>query len=665
MNPSHYWIPRIFSLCALLIGTSTPIASADPQDDSARLAQRTDFLAAEAALNNDRRWSYQALKKSLGDYPLLPYLEYEELRGRLSETNDGEVEEFLTRYPDSPLADKLRSAWLDQLATRQRWSDYLHFYQPTKADADRCLHLHALIETGRRQEAFAEVPDLWLYGKSRPKECDPVFTAWTDAGKLTPALVWERVSLAMRSREVRLAGYLKRFLPSSEQAWLDLWLELDRNPAMALRDRRLEQDPPRRNEMLLHAVRREASADPQAAVRLWQQLDTRYRFSPEQTLSANRTLALGMLRRDQPDALKWLDAANPGDQDLDLHETRILAALAAGDWGRVSRWIDALPEQERKSPRWSYWRSRALEQLGRDEQAAKLLQEVAQDRGYYGFLAADRIGTPYNLQHVSLPVGAQEKEELKRVPGFQRAYELYRLGRYPQARLEWHYATRPLSQRRLQVAAKLAEGWGWHDRAIFTLARTGYWDDLELRFPLEHRKPIEDRARAEQLDSAWVFAIVRQESAFMQDARSRAGALGLMQLMPATAKEQIRRMQPGTRFDTQLLLEPEANIRIGAAYLGRVYEQLYQHPVLATAAYNAGPYRVRQWLPDDELPADLWIETIPFSETRTYVRRVMAYTVIYQQRLKGEVDRISNRLRPIGTEASLAAQTGAGATSRG
>jgi soluble lytic murein transglycosylase len=575
------------------------------------------------------------------------------------------VEGFLTRYPDSPLADKLRNAWLDQLATRQLWEDYLRFYRPAKADTDRCLHLHALIETGRRQEAFDEVPALWLYGKSRPKECDAVFAAWTDAGKLTPELVWQRISLAMQSRETQLAGYLKRFLPGSEQGWVDLWLELDRNPSLALHEPRLDKDQPRRSEMLLHALKREAAADPQAAVSLWKRLNERYRFTPAETESATRALALAMVRRDQPDALRWLEAINPGAQDLSLHETRILAALSAGDWHRVSRWIDALPEKERKSPRWSYWRSRAMGELGRGEQAAEILRQVAQDRSYYGFLAADRIGAPYNLQHVSLPVGAQEKEQLIRLPGLQRAYELYRLGRYPQARLEWNYATRPLSQRQLQVAAKLAEGWGWHDRAIFTLARTGYWDDLELRFPLEHRKPIEDRARVEQLDSAWVFAIVRQESAFMQDARSQAGALGLMQLMPATAKEQSRRMQPGTRFETNLLLDPEANIRIGAAYLGRVYQQLYQHPVLATAAYNAGPNRVRQWLPDDELPADVWIETIPFSETRTYVRRVMAYTVIYQQRLDGQVDRIRELLRPIGTEASLAAQTGAGATSRG
>jgi soluble lytic murein transglycosylase len=666
MNPSYCLrIAFVVSLTTLLSVPAAATASVEQRDSVARLGQRAQFLAAEAALKGGQLSTFREIKQSLEGYPLLPYLEYEELRSRLPRTSNAQIEAFLTRYPASPLAHRLRNRWLDRLAEAKRWQDYLDFYQPTQDTPRQCLHLYALIETGRPQEAFAEVPELWLYGKSRPKECDPVFAAWRDAGKLTPGLVWQRIALAMQARETRLARYLERFLPGSERPWVSLWLDLDRDPSLALRDQRLAEAQPRRNEMLLHAVKRQAATDPQAAEHLWRQLDRRYRFNAEETALANRVLALAMVRRDQPDALKWLDAANPGEQDLGLHETRILAALRASDWKRVLRWIDALPQQEGKSERWSYWRSRALGELGRPDEAHTILQEVAKERSYYGFLAADRVGAHYNLQHVSLPVGAQEKDQINSMPGFQRAYELYRLGRYPQARVEWNYATRPLDQRQLQVAAKLAEGWGWHDRAIFTLARTGYWDDLELRFPLEHRAPIERQARAEQLDSAWVFAIVRQESAFMPDARSRAGALGLMQLMPATAKEQVRRTQPGTGFKTNLLLDPEANIRIGAGYLGRVYQQLYQHPVLATAAYNAGPHRVRQWLPDDELPADLWIETIPFSETRTYVRRVLAYTVIYQQRLNGEVDRISERLRPIGTEASLAAQTGAGRTSQG
>jgi soluble lytic murein transglycosylase len=660
--------PR-FPLIPFLLGLAVTLGSpalATQTVEPARSDQRAAFLAAEIALNRGNVRELETLKASLAGYPLLPYLEYAELRKGLARNSSGEIERFLKRYPVSPLADRLRKAWLDHLAKGHRWREYLHFYEPASGVARRCLYLRALLEAGRRQEAFAQVPDVWLHGKSRPKECDPVLDSWREAGKLTPKLVWQRIALAMEARQTRLAGYLERFVPARERAWSALWLELDRNPSLALRDTRLSEDHPWRTRMLLHAVKRQAAGDPRRAVQMWEQLDRRYDFSAEQTAEANRTLALALLRHDDPDSLERLDGIDPGDDDLRLHEARILAALSATDWDRVLRWIEALPQKQLESVRWRYWRSRALEALGRSEEAQRAFREVARDRSYYGFLAADRTGSSYNLQHIALPVGPQEKEQLERIPGFQRAHELYRLGRYPDARLEWHYATRPLSQRQLQVAAKLAEAWGWHDRAIFTLARTGYWDDLELRFPLEHRDPIEERARAERLDSAWVFAILRQESAFMEDARSPAGALGLMQLMPATAKEQSRIMGPGRRFRTRHLLDAEANIRLGAGYLGRVYQQLYQHPVLATAAYNAGPYRVRKWLPEEEVPADLWIETIPFSETRTYVRRVLAYTVIYQQRLTGETERISARLlRPIGTEASLAAQTAGGSRSQG
>ena len=303
--------------------------------------------------------------------------------------------------------------------------------------------------------------------------------------------------------------------------------------------------------------------------------------------------------------------------------------------------------------------------MGRQPEAEALYSALAEERSYYGFLAADRIGVPYNLYHAEVPASAAELSEMRHRPGIQRAHELYRLGRMTDARREWRFVTRTLDRRGLQVAAKLADRWDWHDRAIFTLAKTEYWDDLSLRFPLTHRSQIETQARDAELDSAWVFAVVRQESAFMPDARSHAGALGLMQLMPATAKDQARRMQPRPSWQRRHLLEPDNNIRLGAAYLSRVYQDLYRHPVLATAAYNAGPGRVKRWLPDSDLPADLWIEMIPFSETRTYVRRVMTYTVIYEHRLQNEPTRISERLRPIGTPANLAASEAAAKGSQG
>jgi soluble lytic murein transglycosylase len=199
----------------------------------------------------------------------------------------------------------------------------------------------------------------------------------------------------------------------------------------------------------------------------------------------------------------------------------------------------------------------------------------------------------------------------------------------------------------LQAAAKLAERYGWHDRAIFTLARTGYWDDLELRFPLEHAALVKHNAELQGIDIAWVFAVMRQESAFMSNARSHAGAMGLMQLMPSTARQVAKNVLKTPPPRRQDLFEPDTNIALGSAYLKQMKGRLGDSAVLATAAYNAGPHRVTRWLPEETLPADIWIELVPFKETRGYLKRVLAYTVIYEKRMGRQPKRLEQRLHPV------------------
>ena len=294
-----------------------------------------------------------------------------------------------------------------------------------------------------------------------------------------------------------------------------------------------------------------------------------------------------------------------------------------------------------------YWLARALEGTGEPKAAKAVYEQVAKDRSYYGFLAADRIGVDYHLTHTETPVSQPQIEQIAALDGLARVDELSALKRHIDARREWRYATRDMSPAQLKAAAKLAEQRGWHDRAIFALARTGYWDDLELRFPLEHAELVEQNARRQGIDDAWVFAVMRQESAFMNDARSHAGAMGLMQLMPATARNVARkvlRQAPPRRHE---LLEPDTNIALGSAYLRQVKSKLGGSMVLATAAYNAGPQRVTGWLPEKTLPADIWIELVPFAETRGYLRRVLAYIVIYEKRMGKDPTRLAERLHPV------------------
>ena len=270
-----------------------------------------------------------------------------------------------------------------------------------------------------------------------------------------------------------------------------------------------------------------------------------------------------------------------------------------------------------------------------------------ENRGYYSFLAADRAGYRYQFAHVPLRYRPAELADIEQHPAILRARELYAIKRLADARREWNYAIERLDTPNLLRAAKLADEWGWHDRAITTLARARYWDDLELRFPLAHQQEVVREAQRQRINPAWAFAIIRQESAFTPDARSNAGALGLMQLLPRTARSMARSMRL-RRPRYRDLLDSETNIRLGIRYLRQVQDRYDGHPVLATAAYNAGARNVRRWLPEaGNVAADVWIETVPFSETRDYLKRVLTYTVIYEQRLGKDPVPLLQRMRPV------------------
>ena len=295
----------------------------------------------------------------------------------------------------------------------------------------------------------------------------------------------------------------------------------------------------------------------------------------------------------------------------------------------AEKWISALPRELADSERWRYWRARALEGSGDQEKAQAILEELAGERSYYGFLAADRTGRPYHLLHQPLEVSLYRVGHLSIKPGVRRARELFLLNRFLDARREWRMATADLDNQDLQAAAKIAQSWDWYDQAIFTLARTGYWDDLELRFPIEHDQYVDRAVDKRQLDKSWIFAVVRQESAFASDARSSAGALGLMQLMPGTAKSVARRLKlptPGKRK----LLRPSINIELGTAYLRQVLDRLDDNAVL---------------------------ETIPFSETRRYTQLVLSYSVIYDERLGREPRRLENSMPPVQPLETVATRT--------
>ncbi|MCU7906585.1 MAG: transglycosylase SLT domain-containing protein [Candidatus Thiodiazotropha sp. (ex Epidulcina cf. delphinae)] len=607
-------------------------ASGDSHDDRRLQIQRQRFLAAETALDANDMTAYLQLREALQDYPLLPYLDYRETLATLEQQSLQSMSNRLMRLEGTPLKRNLRRHWLALMAKEELWHTYLKFSREGGGIEQRCNRLHAMIAIGEEEAAFKSVKPIWLSGRSRPRACDPVFNAWIAAGRLDEQLVWQRIDLAMSKGRTRLARYLKRHLSQRERSVVELWLELYRHPEKV--GTLLAKSHPMRDEMAVQAIRSLAWRDLETAFTAWEQFHHLAIFSDRQQLRAGRALAGRLARQPNKRLSQRLAHLLPDHLRLDtrLSERQLQAALRESDWQWVLQTVETLPSEERQQEQWRYWRSRALIQLGRTIEGEEILQPLSQERSYYGFLAAQRLGDHPKLSHVSLRTDQGVLEKLAKLPGLLRARELHILDRPLPARREWNLALKSMGEDELRAAARLAQQWNWPSQGILTLTRLRQWNDLELRFPLAHREAITGQARDLGIDSAWIYAILRQESAFMSDAKSYAGARGLMQLMPKTAKQLAKELKQ-TPLKPEDLFQPEVNIKLGSGYLNKIYRQLQENPVLATAAYNAGPGRVKSWLPEQPLASDVWIETVPFRETREYLKRVLAYTVIYSYRL--------------------------------
>ncbi|WJW75366.1 transglycosylase SLT domain-containing protein [Thiohalobacter sp. IOR34] len=617
--------------------------------DDPLTAQRERFRQAYAALERGQEARARRLARGLEDYPLYPYLEERRLRRQGSGASDAEIRTFLDRWPDGPLAERLRRSWLKRLARQKAWPRFLAFYREPQSAELQCYRLQALLA---RQPPDADwlqhARRQWLVGRSQPDSCDPVFKVLLASPAMSSELIWQRIELAIDNGKLSLARWLGGKLSAADRRWVERWRAAHRRPARTLRDPALAKDNPLVRKILVHALQRLARSDPPSARAHWQRLRQRHAFSPAQRAAVQRSIALHAAYRYLPEARAWLDSIPAEARDRRSREWRARTALQAADWPDLLAAILAMPEEERNATEWRWWRAVALENSGRADQARSLFATLAGERHYYGFLAADRLQQDYRLGHRAISADRAALDALLAIhPGLLRAGELYRLEMRLAARREWRHASAALTPRQLELAAALAHRWGWHDQAIATAARSRHRDDLELRFPLVYTAQVEQTARRFKLDPAWIFGVMRQESAFKADARSPAGALGLMQLMPATGRHTARLLRL-PRPTTATLLQAGANIRLGSGYLKRVLERFAGNEVLATAAYNAGPLRVQRWLPKtDGMPAARWVDTLPYRETRGYVRGVLAFTTVYDLRLDGGARPLSSRMPEI------------------
>jgi soluble lytic murein transglycosylase len=607
----------------------------------------------------------ETLSEGLEDYLLYPHLQYESLRRRLEkdgiEPNRTAVQGFLSAHAGSMVGERLRTQWLTLLAKQRRWSAFLEDYSPQQKVTLQCTHVQALVATERAAETLeAEARELWMTGKSLPAECNAIDDWLGRKGALTTDAVLQRLALALDEGNTTLAQQLARALPDWDPPLLKVWQDVAGDPQKHLGNALLKADTPITRAIVRTGVERLARRNAGKASTEWQQRHAGYQFSPEEKGRIAATIAIAAVRQDRADALQILDEVPDGYSSADLQRAQLMAALERRDWLRIERWTTQTAAADMNASRWLYWRARALQKLGRQADAEAIFRQLVPERDYYGLMAAGILGVPYSFNHRSLPVSAAQVDQFLHRPGIERARELHDLELDTPARAEWSFEIANLDKSGLVEAAAAAHRLQWHDRAIATLGKAKEYDDLEVRFPLGFTDVVEQYARERNLEPAVMLSFIRSESAFNEAARSPAGALGLMQVMPATGKLTAKRIGLSSHT-TADLLRAQSNVMIGSAYLRDMLDKHGGNLAMAAAAYNAGPHRVKKWRPmRDCVEADIWVDTIPFTETRRYVRNILFYTALYEMRLQEKVRPLRERVAFVAAESTASASCDAG-----
>lgn len=639
-----------FLASVVLLMSVVPWASAATDSPELR-QQRARFAGLYAEAQRGQWPKLRDEAATLQGYPLYPYLEAADLDYRLRRgaVQDSRLVALFSRYPDLGAASSLRNRWLKDLGKRGEWKRITEFYAASDDAELRCLHAKAQIRLDRGDDMLGEALALWLHADSQPPVCDTVFDWLATRGQLSAPMIEARLNLAMQAGETDLVRSLAKRLNGAAQRDAELWLDIRRDPFGELEE--LIEDPVSgmRAEVLASGLRQAARKDTTRAAQLYDPLAQRYLKTPADRDQVLGQLALEMALDREPAALHWYSRMAQNPSDLKAREWRLRTAIYHSSWPRLRDWIEQLPNEEKSEQRWRYWLARSYEGLGGDanaRQAHAQYAALAMERGYYPYLAADRLKQSYVLRHQAVPADPPLRNRLETQAATQRTREFLALDLIPQARNEWRMFTADQSMLELRQSAVIADGWGWNSQAIMTLARSEYWDDLHLRYPLLYKSSALGAARNAAVDSGWVYAITRAESLFIPDARSHANAIGLMQLLPKTGKQVARSIGVQWKGESTLL-EPVSNLQLGAHYLRQMRDRFGGNIAMATAAYNAGPHRVVHWLPATRMPADIWVENIPFDETRTYVQRVMEHAVAFDWRLGHAIVPLSKRMPPV------------------
>lgn len=565
------------------------------------------------------------------NYILAPYADYWLMLLNLEDADNQTVRDFLNTYSEYPFADRLRGEYLKKLAKQQDWESFSNEF-PNYQSEDAAVACYAAESSAINGDVslLESAKTLWMQAKEQPSTCSGLYDRMQAANVLTEDDIWERFRLALGGDRVSLAKAIAKRSKTFEAIQYKLIDSAYGSPQLVLNKKMISFKTRFGREVNLFALNRIAKTDSQQALTAFRKVEDL--FKPEDRSYFYGRLALQAAQRQEPEALKWFQKADNTELNKEQFAWFARAALRQKNWQALLAVVGKMEPAQAEEGAWRYWKARALKAAGQNLEANGLFAKLSTERHFYGWLAQEELDGFITAAPVNYKVSDEQVADIVKIPAFQRVEALQRVDLRWEAKSEWALATKDFDDQQLLAAAEFASRKQWHDLAIITADKTAEMHDFALRYPTPYRDLIKPAANEQGVDEAWVYGITRQESRFMHYAKSGVGAAGLMQLMPATAKWAAPRAGI-SNYNSSMIHDLDTNIALGTYYLSHTLELMNGQEVMATAAYNAGPSRAKKWAADIPLEGAIYAETIPFSETRSYVQKVMANAHLYAQRL--------------------------------
>ncbi|MGV3655047.1 MAG: transglycosylase SLT domain-containing protein [Noviherbaspirillum sp.] len=631
---------RFLAALVLAASATLPHAGALAQ---ARPADATGddevFLALrDAARRNDAPRALE-LAARLENHPIPSYIEYYRLKPRLEVATDTEIREYLLRYRGSAIADRLRNDWLLLLGQVRDWATFDEQYPLFELDDDTQLKCYALMSAAAKgKDVAAQAHSLLTSPRQYGEACAELMADLAKNGQFKADDIWTQVRLAAEHNQASLARRLADLVEAPDKL-MEQALE---RPARVLKAGPGSSRAGK--EAFLVALGRSArSGNSEPAVTALRAAARK--LSKQEEALGWAQIALQASLRLEPEAAGYWSKAQGAPLSRDGHQWKVRVALRAGDWKRVAAGIAAMPASLRDDGTWIYWLGRAERELGNKEGAHRHFETIASQTNFYGQLALEELGRKITIPEPARPPLPEEVAEMAANRGFRDAFRFFDMNLRFEGYREWNWQLRGMNERQLLAAAEFARQNNVLDRMVNTSDRTRQEVDFTQRFPAPHKEIMQAATGTLGLDPAWVYGLIRQESRFVMAARSHVGASGLMQLMPATAREVARKIGMED-FHHSKVNDIRTNILLGTNYLNMVLARLGGSQTLATAAYNAGPRRPMAWRATLERPVEgaIFAETIPFSETRGYVKNVLSNATYYAGMFEGKPQSLKERL---------------------